>query len=326
MSRASQTPTRVQPGTKMFGVPLSDRRAALVVPVAMLLGSTGYALGVVLLAYDPSRTLLEGFRALLLPPERAIWGFLVATQIALWMLLLPPLLAKARGYRAEFVENPVGVSAFVAGFAILLALFLASHHTVPESLNFPVAAQRAKILLITLAGAAVMMLALLGVLSVGFRAARVVGMTDVADAEVRQYLELRRDLRWFLMAAGILIGVATLTTGALHGALAALNPPETFALNPTMILLYGAFGSGVIAMAYVPAHLVANAAGRRIADLISPLRAGDAASLVAWHKEQHELEAVLDLKSSPWDNLRSSLTLLYPLLGSAISLMLGIGR
>jgi hypothetical protein len=317
---------REQTGMKMVGIPLNDRRAALVVPLAMLLGSTGYALGVMLLAYDPSQTLLVGFRSLLLPPERAIWGFLVATQIAVWMLLLPPLLARVRGYEAELAENPVGVSTFLAGFGILLVLFLASHHTAPEALRYAVAAQRTKILVITVAGSAVMMLALLGVLSVGFRAARMLGTTDAAVAEVRQYLELKRDLGWFLMAAGILIGLATLTTGALHRVLAVLNPPELFTVNPTTILLYGAFGSVVIALAYVPAYVVANAAGRRIADAISPLPAGDAPSLIGWSKERHELEAVLDLKTSPWENLRSALALLYPLLGSAIALMLGIGR
>jgi hypothetical protein len=306
--------------------PASSRHAALSVPLAVLVGSVGYLVGVLALAYDPALSLADGFRVLLLPPERAIWSFLVAAQTALWMLLLSPICLKLRAYRGDITARPIGLAAFAAGFGILLTLFLLSHQTLPDTLTFPVTAQKSKIGAITVVGAAIMALTLIGILGVGTRAAGIYRAAGSGAAEIGSFLAVRRDLRGFLLMAGLVIGAATLSTGALHRALAVLNPPELFAVNPTMILLYGAFGSGVIALVYVPAHILVNDVGRRIADSLSPLRATDAASLIGWHRERHELEAVLDLKATPWENLRSALAILYPLLGSAVSLLLGLGR
>lgn len=299
-------------------------RHALEVPLAVLLGSVGYLTAIlVLLFITPLNTRLS-FAEIFRPPERAIWCSLVAAQVALWAILFPPLVTKLSGYWRTLRANPWGTGILLIALFLLFGLFIASHQDLPDKLKFPVEWQKPKIRVISLIGLTPMLLSLSGIYAVSVAAGELLSPGADRHDQVFSLLKFRRDLRTFLTMAGLIIGGATLTTGALHRALVALN--KGFAYNPSLVLLYGAYGSGVIALVYVPAHLLLSRVGHRVVSNLVPQPSADPASLVKWRKDQDELESALDLKAGVAESLKGSLSLLYPLVGSGISILLGLGK
>ncbi|MET0396293.1 MAG: hypothetical protein ABW277_05685 [Longimicrobiaceae bacterium] len=290
----------------------------------MLLGSVGFVVTLSVLVFIAPENANPSLATIRQPPERAIWCSLVAAQVALWTIMLPSLLAMLKEYREMLREHRSGAAILLTGLLLLFGAFLAGHGGLSDKLRFPVEWQEPKIKAISYIGLVPMLLSLLGIYAVSAAAEAAMLQIDDVRSHIFSFLKMRRDMRTFLTMAGLIIGTATLCTGALHRALVVLN--EGFVYNRTLVLLYGAFGSGVIALVYVPARLLMNRIGHGIVSrlLVQPLP--DLDSLVKWRADMDALEDVLDLKTSIWEDLKDSLSLLYPLAGSAISVLLGVGK
>ena len=113
-----------------------------------------------------------------------------------------------------------------------------------------------------------------------------------------------------------------MTTGALFQAIEALNPGRT--LSKSGILLYGAYGSAVIFLVYLPAHRALRHFAVKLCEKVLPMP--DSLEEVAdWHERRTKLETFLRANESPVDAMKNGVAILIPLASSAAVLFLGKG-
>jgi hypothetical protein len=209
----------------------------------------------------------------------------------------------------------IGVSAavivaLVVGFVVVLG------STAPK---YPLPHRATKLHIITGTGFLVTLLALVGMWLVEAAIGRS-GTNQRAKAMV-EYLRLRADLGRFLSAAAAIIAAATLSTGALRGAVLANVPGEK--CPPEYVLYYGAYFSALLALAYAPAYITCREAGRRLADALLPLPDEESGSWADWYANRKALEALMELDIATSKGMQTGLAVAAPFLGSAIGLLLG---
>ncbi|MDQ3799943.1 MAG: hypothetical protein M3384_10855 [Acidobacteriota bacterium] len=298
-----------------------ERYLSLLIPSGI-----GYLLGIAYLVlisplpFSPA----ESFEYIFRKPEVAVWCSLVAAQVAYFAGVTPPLLRKLKEYRAYFFKRKSELLTSGLVLLLLLTLFLLSHQLVKGDLDLPVHYQKIKIFILTFAGLLVLVLALYGMRLVGMAVRDVPLNQQTAYESISKFIRCRDDLSWFLLVSGFIVGGATLTTGALQRALVALNDAK-FPYSPSLVLLYGAFGSGVIALIFIPSHLALLDVGKKLCDELLRMPKGNIKELLAWNEERAELEAFLGLKGGTLDTVKTGIAILSPLAGSAISLFIGKG-
>jgi hypothetical protein len=140
-----------------------------------------------------------------------------------------------------------------------------------------------------------------------------------------ELLALRDRLSRVLLILGLVIGAATLSTGALRGAVLA-SGSETAAQAPEIDpWLYGAWLTLLLGVFYFPAYLELQRVSRRLADAVYPL-SWQAEPDSNWYQDRANLIALLKLDLGPLAAFRTGVAILGPLLGSLLGLLLPTGK
>jgi hypothetical protein len=135
------------------------------------------------------------------------------------------------------------------------------------------------------------------------------------------YLWLRDQLRTLLFAEAALLSVTVLGTGGLRSAILAWNPKADF--ESTWIVLYGAFFSVLLALAYLPTHVRLMAVGHQLRDQLVAARPAPEGGWKAWHEERDALGDYLELQAPGTPAVRAFATVLSPLATGLVTAALG---
>jgi hypothetical protein len=139
---------------------------------------------------------------------------------------------------------------------------------------------------------------------------------------IRDFIQLRGYTQKFLSILGVILGLAILATGALRSATLAANPNAKW-FSPQVIILYGLFGSAIVALAYAPTYLTFKEKGEYLLDSFFPLPPDNSVSWDNWNKSRTVLENLLQLRLGSIKTFQVAAAILSPLLGSVISVLLG---
>jgi hypothetical protein len=303
---------------------------------SLLLGVLGFLAGMAVVLYDKDST--DESRAFAGTVPFYLWVILIAGQTALWLMLFMPLAASLKGRQTSW-----GVLAKFILFAVILVgvfSFLVYRPTV-MSLS-PLVGYSFKMGLINFLGVATAMLAVLGIWTTqvalerlrdhikdkgAFAPWRVRKGEDAESVSgLAAFLSLRADMEQYLLAAGVIIGAATLTTGGFRNAILAHNEKTPFPREA--VLIYGLFASGMLALVYAPAHVWLMRVRSLLRDKLAPLpdkkpgEEGSPRSWSEWVGERKAVDEFLQVKSGV-KSFAGGVSILTPLLGSLISVLIG---
>jgi hypothetical protein len=177
---------------------------------------------------------------------------------------------------------------------------------------------KAKLSVVTLVGFLVVALAVAGMIRVASEAESIAGSNPGEAA--RTYADLRDRLRFFLTAAGLVIGGAILTAGALQSALDGYASQEA---SPEIVLLYAGFLSLLLTVVYGPAFGSVRSAGEKLLDALAPLPTHDYPEWSAARERREELRSFLELDVGLLDSLKVGFAV--PLASGLLTLLLPSG-
>jgi hypothetical protein len=290
----------------------------------VILGVSGYLVAVLILVVNDAGSFSEQVSYAFRNPAAIAWETLVAIQVGASAALLPALTAAVRVYP---IPSGLALRQLATLGAIALLLFgvlIGGHRIVDPNLCLPVHHQKENVIIFTSFIFLSFLGTLYGMCSVALATVELVGRSHSIPNALSTFLQHSRSLQWYLLIAGLIVGGAALTTGALQAAIASLNTNLNAKVspNPWLVLIYGGFGSAVIALYYIPVHSALHSAGIALCDRILPMK-GDAEEILIWFEKRAKLEAALGLNKNWLDNFKSVLIILTPLAGSAISLLVG---
>lgn len=131
---------------------------------------------------------------------------------------------------------------------------------------------------------------------------------------IETLLDLRRLLAGFLPALGAQVTLATLALGA--------SPAQQGPAAGGIVIVFGAWSSLLMAIAYVPAAGAVHAAARELSRALLPLAGTAAADLPARLTQRRELDQAVGLDRGLLADLQSGVVVLAPLLASAAAAFL----
>jgi hypothetical protein len=246
-----------------------------------------------------------------------IWLVTLAAQTAFWGVIAIPLWRSLGSFREEFRSHKLSVFGAALGF---IAILVAG----PYAMRFP--------RLNPMDGAIwkVPLLSSIGALGVGIPALAGMALVHIATRhnfaasppskeDIERFVALRNALQQFLLVGSTVIGLTTLATGVLRNALLTngLNPTR---FPPELVLLYGAFFTAVIALAYVPAYKALVGTGRRMVQLVLPMPEPGTPTFGTWYSARKLLLEFLQLEVSVGDRLRAGIIVLAPLTSALLSI------
>jgi hypothetical protein len=143
--------------------------------------------------------------------------------------------------------------------------------------------------------------------------------------DVNTFLALRAEIVALLGVAGVLIGLGTLSAGALRVAalaapLQAHQPALKFAQE--YVVGYGLFFSCLLALAFVPAFVAIQVTGARLRECAHPLPAPASDMFDAVVESRSKLDALLQTNLSATATFKAGVAILTPLAASLIALVL----
>lgn len=145
------------------------------------------------------------------------------------------------------------------------------------------------------------------------------------EKDTRRFLQLRSQVRLFLGFAATIIGIATLSTGALREVVneGALTSADRFPAS--LAMAYGLHFSALLAAVYLPAQFTLNSIGELLAERLVTQSLGKRARWKEWTDEQRAVRTYLGLEDNALDVLRDGIAMLAPLMASLSSLLLSHG-
>lgn len=247
-------------------------------------------------------------------PRWSLWVALLVGQGALWGVLLPLLLrAHARLGRAVNMRDLVAT----LGPLILLSALVDVVRYLTQ-VRSPLPGHFGKVTVVTWLGTLLALVAVAGIVRVG-RAAWSLQVQERGADALAEYLELRSQLRQFLLIAGAVVAGAVLAAGALQSAADGYRN-QTGA--PESVLLYGLFLSTLLAAAYAPAFGALHKAGE---DMLDELQRRPTPGDPDWPLEtprRRDLRAYLELDAGLIESLSVGVAVLAPLTSGLVSLLL----
>jgi hypothetical protein len=276
-------------------------------------------------------------------PEFFVWLGLLCAQGAFWALAVGPVLQMVRDLVRELRAIGALTSTTIAGIAVSGFAFMSlaaaigfgwllvrsSNAAVREAHEkYPVASplgqQQLKIGILTGAAFSISALAIAGIWLAGIGFHRIAGERRADIQAVEHFLDLRTRLNRFLATVGIMVGLATLASGALRNAVLALNDPKkpTFNFDPQYVLMYGFLLSGLLGIAFAPSYLAMRNAGARLRDLAYPLPAPGDPTFTSMVKERGAFEDYLQTNVSASASFRAGVAIVTPLASSLLALLI----
>src|SRR5713101_1471819 len=285
----------------------------------MALGAVVFAIGVVLYDVDSSPQ-SERFSG---TPAFVVWVFLMATQAGVLAVVFLPLAKAAKALEKHFIGGKLQMGVSAAAFA----LFFSLPSAVPRSLflsdgYWPLAHHSAKVLVFAVAAFLTSLLAVVGMLLVRSATAGLFADEGETDGDLVRYLGLRDYAENFLLILGGMIGMATLSLGALRKAVLAVGY-SVEAFPAVLVLAYGAYFTFLVALIYLPVFAALRETGFRFLNQSYPFQSVTASTWIEQCGKRQTLEKVLRLEGTAEQSLRSGLAILAPLVGGGVSVLLG---
>ena len=286
-----------------------------------LLGFIGFVTGMGIILWDANST--PESQRFISSPEFRVWLLLIGAQTALWFALLVPLIELLRTLSFDKRILPKCVL-YLLGFILLL---VESKYSRPEV--HPLAYHTVKMPLISVVGSIVGTLAIVGIWLVQAALERMRLRIEIESGEghtkeIKEFLSLQTTLERCLLAAGIIIGAATLATGGLRNATLAYEKTATFPRE--YVLLYGMFFSGLLALIYAPVYASLSAVRACLYDAIIPVPVTPPDSWSSWHSNRKAVGELLQVQSGPITSFTNGVSVLTPLIGSLVAILLGANK
>jgi hypothetical protein len=155
-------------------------------------------------------------------------------------------------------------------------------------------------------------------------AARGDQLSSTRGGQAADLIALRRLLQRLLPALGSLVALSTLALGAAMAMRADPLPRSAVAALPAeAVIFFGAGGSLLVGLAYLPSATALRNRGQLLCDDLFPLRKADEATdILHLAEERQRLEQLLGVDRSAFAELQSGLVILGPLLASAAAAFL----
>jgi hypothetical protein len=321
----------------------------------------------------------EGSKAFISTPQFILWVLVLAAQAVVWVLgtfaAVSIIRRRARPLFASGALSARTVLQIAVGGLVLFVLAgltigsLASKvGLIPEEIGragidrpiSPLEHANVKMPALVLVGVVAGVIAIGGMWLVSLAFEGIGARNRVHAASLRRFIGLRDDLNTLLAIAGVIVGLAVLSSGALREAVLAANDqafyrdqtvwclrhiegqPKSAAevltklddlkkAYPTCVQLkfdqeyvleYGLFFSGLLAIAYTPCFLAVRRAGTRLRDRAYPLLAPGTDGFFERLDERRQLDAFLQTSLSANANFKAAAAILTPLAGSLLSLLI----
>jgi hypothetical protein len=155
-------------------------------------------------------------------------------------------------------------------------------------------------------------------------AARGDRLSSTRGGQAADLIALRRLLQRLLPAMGSLVALSTLALGAAMAIGTEPLPSSSVAALPKeAVIFFGATGSLLVGLAYLPSAAVLRTRGQVLCDELFPLRKADeAATVLRLAEERQRLEQLLGVDRSAFAELQSGLIILGPVLAGAAAAFL----
>jgi len=308
-------------------------------PLMTILAAVGFGVGLVVMLWGyksdtDSQTFVER-------PETIAWIIALAFSVAFWAAASLPLwldVLKFRGSKdPPSLLRPVDKVALglgaIAFFAMLGAPFVVSGRTQTVVIPLNHSFGRFRTLQV-IAGLLVVLPGLLGMWLHALHFSRVVESAGSSDDIATQPIQVDRartvhdfqsDRQALLRAGSILggtVGLVALATGALRNAVVASGHEQT-APTATAVLAYAAGATAMLAIAYVPAYLSIQRAGRSVVHRYVPEELPGSPTYDAYKKNRNDWEDHLQLKVGPVDSLKIGTAVLTPIVTGLATVLIG---
>ena len=283
------------------------------------LGFVGFAVGAGITLWGANST--PESQKFVSSPEFHLWLLLIAGQTALWFAIVIPLIELLRSLPFDKRILPK-CAVYLLGFALLS---MGAKYLRPEV--HPLAFHTVKMPIINTIGSIAGTSAIFGIWLVQAALERLNLRLESGKehtSEIKDFLSLQTKLEKLLLAAGIIIGAATLATGGLRNATLAYQ--ETASFPREYVLLYGIFYSGLLALIYGPAYASLLAVGSRLHDAIIPIPETPPDSWDSWLSNRKAVGELLQIQSGPLTSFTNGVSILTPLIGSLVAILLGTNK
>ena len=290
--------------------------------IALLLGSLGIAIGIMLLR--PTPDLLspnpEPGQVSRASPEVLLWMIIYCTQIAFYLVALAPawrlLLENRRYFPANWpkiVFPVIGLVIFIVGVPVVTVRSLIPDifSVMPNTSGM----ERWTWVLLGIVGIPTAMGALLA--DVGLRS--VDSGNERKEDAIRLYLGFRDCLQQSLWISGAGLGLTILSAGAVRQIHISL---DHLWFSPLYTLEYGAVYSIILVLFYAPMYSRLIGVGRRLCESLVPLPLPDSQQWAEACSKRKDLEELLQVNTTVRANLQGGAAILTPLLGGIVSNLL----
>jgi hypothetical protein len=278
----------------------------------LLLAALGWGIGFILVITE--RNPLGG-GSLTDPPEYLVFAFFAVAQTTLWAVVALPLIATLRRLRTYLSGNYlwIAVPLLILTVAVFSPLFFPPVEGTPP-------AHRTRVVISHTVGGLLGLLGIAGMFLID-AAARTLGLQP-DNREVADFQCLRGDLTRLRTILAAVVGIVILAAGAYRYALIASGVVPEAAFPIALVLVYGAFFTVLLALAFVPAHLSLLSAGRRIRDLVCPLPPVTSEDFEQDHKRWKALGELMGLETSTAEAFQSGFAIFAPLTTAIVSVLL----
>ena len=295
-------------------------RSRKVTPLSVLpLATIGAAVGMLILSTGIDDT-ARGHR-LAQTPEFYVWLILVGAQTAITAAVLPLVWSHLQRLQPNFELAKSRISLATAMFAVLFWLPAAIPRTVYLAAgDWPLPHQSVKLRLIGFVCFVPVLLAVVSVLLLTARFAASKPHRDSPEVAMESCLSARDGLRELLFVLGAQVSAATLSLGAMRRAMIAADGNGFSAI---LVLMYGAYFSGLLLLLYLPAHRLWRAEGEEIVSLVAPLPSPTDASWLAADQKRRAMTSYLEIDATAHALFNRAVMLLGPLIAGLVSFLLG---
>lgn len=284
-------------------------------------------------------------------PQFVLWLLILCAQAVVWTLAAVPVWSvvrhvgrELRAQRALGPKTLAGV-ALAALFVLLLGVVFSvpsglvpsfgsleslsrSLRQLPDKDQWPLPHHTLKISVLVSLGFVVGLTAIVGLWLIGiaFHRMALVRARPTSDV-VERFLRLRDELNLLLAVVGVIVGLGTLSTGALRNAvLVQRHHHAVFPLlkfPPEYVLMFGLYYSGLLAVAYLPTYLALRRAGEHLREEAFPLVSPSSENFSERLAQRNAFGRLLQLDVSASSSFKAAVAIFTPLAGSLVGLVLG---
>lgn len=251
-------------------------------------------------------------------PQFLIWLFLFSLQFSLWVIIALPLFKEISGLMDHYKKNKLEVITTFISTILITAIYIIFFAFIRLPKELPLAHHRLKVWPLTIIGLLIALLAATGIWLVHIGVREIAKKSNPNKKSIEDYLKLRKQLKLFLSVVAVLLGLGTLTIGALRHSLIAYNPWLIF--DAEVVLLYGAYFSFFMALVYVPTRVSFYSTGKHLSDSLFPMP-DNLNTWDTWYLSRKQFEDYLELNLNPKSEIQSLIAILTPF-GSALITLL----